>query len=103
RGRATEAQPAGSSTANSNWGRNHVFNQGAIEVSRSDYEVRDRVQASLTKEFRWFNRTRTTVSLFYEGRTGQPYSYVYGSVGGSDADLNRDGNPTDLVAVPTGP
>jgi hypothetical protein len=38
------------------------------------------------------------VSLYYEGRTGQPYSYVY------SGDLNYDGfSGNDLVAVPTGP
>lgn len=104
RGRATEFQPSGSSTAGSNWGFQQVFNQGAIEVSRSDYEVRDRIQGSLSREFNYFGRNKTTVTLYYEGRTGQPFSYAYGSVSGSSNDLNKDGNGgNDLVAVPTGP
>lgn len=104
RGRATEAQPAGSSTAGSNWSFNTVFNQGAVEVSRSDYEIRDRVQASVSKEFNYFKRLKTIVSLYYEGRSGQPFSYVYGSVGGSSNDFNKDGNGgNDLVAVPSSP
>jgi hypothetical protein len=96
RGRATEAQPAGSSTASSQWAFNIVFNQGKVEETRSDYEIRDRIQASVSKEFNFFNRAKTTVTLYYEGRSGQPYSYVYST------DLNFDGNSgNDVVAVPT--
>ena len=96
RGRATEAQPAGSSTAGSNWGFNIVFNQGAVEETRSDYEIRDRIQASISKEFNYFKNYKTTATLYYEGRSGQPFSYVYAG------DLNFDGNSAnDAIAVPT--
>ena len=95
---ATEAQTLNSSTANSNWTFNAVFNQNQVEVANSDYGVRDRVQASLSKEFRFKKDFVTTVSLFYVGRTGLPFSYVYSN------DLNKDGiGNNDLVAVPTGP
>ena len=97
-GHATEAQTLNSSTANSNWQFNSVFNMGAVEVARSDYEIRNRLQATVAKEFKFKKDFLTTVSLYYEGRTGQPYSFVYAN------DLNNDGFSTnDLVAVPTGP
>jgi len=97
RGQATEAQALGSSTAGSNWQFNAVFNQNAIEVGRSDFEIRDRILANLGKEFRFWRDYRTVVSLFYEGRTGSPYSWVFTS------DLNSDGvSNNDLVAVPSG-
>lgn len=96
-GRATEAQALGSSTANSQWQFNAVFNQNAVEVARSDYEIKHRVQLTATKEFRFFRDMLTTVTLAYEGRSGQPYSYVYAN------DLNNDGfGGNDLVAVPLG-
>jgi hypothetical protein len=95
RGHATEAQNMGSSTAGSTWQFNAVFNQGAVEVARSDFEIRDRLVAGLTKEFKYWRDFKTTVSLFYEGRTGSPYSWVYST------DLNTDGfSSNDLVAVP---
>jgi hypothetical protein len=95
-GHATEAQSLGSSTANSQWQFNNVFNQNAVEVARSDYEMRHRVMASLSREMRFYKQFVTTVSLYYEGRSGQPYSYVYSN------DLNNDGFSTnDLVAVPS--
>lgn len=98
RGHATEAQPAGSSTAGSQWNFNIVFNQNTEEEARADYEIRDRLQASVTKEFHYFKRYTTSATLYYEGRSGQPYSYVY------SGDLNKDGNnANDTFAVPTGP
>jgi hypothetical protein len=93
---ATEAQTLNSSTANSNWQFNAVFNMGNVEVARSDYGADNRVQASISKEFRFAKSFLTTVSLYYEGRTGMPYSYVYSN------DLNKDGlNANDLIAVPS--
>lgn len=97
RGHATEAQTLNSSTANSQWQFNAVFNQNQVEVARSDYEVKDRVQASVSYELRLKRDFVTTISLYYEGRTGQPYSYVY------SGDLNGDGfSANDLIAVPSG-
>ena len=69
-----------------------------MEIARSDYEIRDRIQASVSREFRFRSNYVTTVSLYYEGRSGQPFSYVYSN------DLNNDGfTSNDLVAVPSGP
>jgi hypothetical protein len=97
RGEATEAQTLNSSTANSQWQFNPVFNQNTVEVARSDYEVRDRLQAYVARQFRFKNDYTTTVALYYEGRSGMPYSYVYAN------DLNNDGfGANDLVAVPSG-
>jgi hypothetical protein len=94
---ATEAQTLNSSTASSNWRFNPVFNQNQVEVARSDYEVRDRFQINLSREFRFKKDFVTTVSLYYEGRSGMPFSYVYNN------DLNNDGfGANDVVAVPTG-
>ena len=96
-GRASEAQTLNSSTANSQWQFNAVFNQNQVEVARSDYELKDRVQLTLRREFVFWRDFVTTVSLYYEGRSGQPYSWVY------SGDLNTDGfTANDLVAVPAG-
>ncbi|MES2697315.1 MAG: TonB-dependent receptor [Verrucomicrobiota bacterium] len=97
RGSSKEAQNMGSSTAGSTWQFNAVFNQGAVEVERSDFEIRDRVIFGLQKQFKYWRDMKTTFSLFYEGRTGSPYSWVYSN------DLNGDGfNGNDVVTVPTG-
>jgi hypothetical protein len=96
RGRSTEAQAFGQTTASGTWQRNPVFNQGAVEEAHSDFEVRDRVQLTLTREFEFKKKWKTLTSLYYEGRSGNPFSYVY------NTDLNGDSRAdNDLVAVPT--
>jgi hypothetical protein len=97
RGRSTEAQAFGQTVAVDGWSRNAVFNQNTVEVQRSDFEIRDRLQISASKRFEFWKGWRTTAGLYYEGHTGNPYSYVYNS------DLNNDGvTANDLVYVPTG-
>ncbi|MFZ5496777.1 MAG: TonB-dependent receptor [Verrucomicrobiota bacterium] len=96
RGKSTEAQPIGQTTAGGQWFRNAIFNQNTVEEGTSDFEIKDRIQLNLIRQFEFFRNYRTTVSLYYEGRSGNPYSWVFGS------DLNGDGiSGNDLVAVPT--
>lgn len=98
RGDATEAQGIGQTTAGGQWNRNVVFNQNTPEEGTSEFEIKDRVQLTLSRQFELIRNFPTTVSLYYEGRTGNPYSWVYSS------DLNGDGrNDNDTVAVPDGP
>ncbi len=97
RGRATEAQANGQTTAGGQFNRNVIFNQNAVEVGTADFQVKDRIQLSLTREFEFVKKFKTTASIYYEGRTGNPYSWVFGS------DLNNDGvSFNDTVAVPSG-
>jgi len=97
RGKSTEAQANGQTTASGAWQRNAVFNQGTIENGRSDFEIKDRIQVGLSREFQLVKTMPTTASLYYEGRSGTPYSFAYSN------DMNQDsfaGN--DLVAIPSG-
>lgn len=97
RGDATEAQSIGQTTAGGQWNRNVVFNQNTVEEGTADFEVRDRVTVSVSKGFEFVRNWKSIVSLYYEGRTGNPYSWTYSS------DLNGDGrNDNDTVAVPSG-
>jgi hypothetical protein len=97
-GESREAQAFGQTVAIDGWSRNAVFNQNSIEVGRSDFEVRHRLQTSLSRQFEFAKGWPTKASLYYEGRSGNPYSYTYNN------DLNNDGVTTnDLVYVPTGP
>ena len=96
RGRSTEAQAIGQTTASGQWQRNVIFNQAVVENGRSDFEIKDRVLISGSREFEWVKKWKTTVSLNYEGRTGNPFSWIYSN------DLNTDGTSNDAVAVPSG-
>lgn len=97
RGDSEEAQAFGQTTPVEGWSRNAVFNQNRVEVSRSDFEIQDRLQFSLARRFEFVKGWRTTASLYYEGHTGNPFSYAYAN------DMNGDGiNANDLVYVPNG-
>lgn len=96
-GKSEEAQSFGQTVAVDGWSRNAVFNQNSIEVQRSDFEVRDRVQISLARRIELRKGWRTSASLYYEGHTGNPFSYTYAN------DVNGDGVVSnDLVYVPNG-
>ena len=98
RGKSTEAQAIGQTTAGGQWNRNVVFNQNTVEEGKADFAIRDRVQLSLSRQFEFVKRYRSTVSLYYEGRSGNPYSWVF------SGDLNGDSvSFNDRPAVPSGP
>jgi hypothetical protein len=97
RGESKEAQSFGQTVAVDGWTRNAVFNQNQVEVARSDFEVKNRIQVSVARRFEFWKNWRTTASLYYEGHTGNPFSFTYAN------DLNNDGvSANDLVYVPSG-
>ncbi len=97
RGAATEAQSNGRTTANGQFTGNVVFNQNRIETGTADFEIKDRVQVSYSRQFEFVKKYPTTMSLYYEGRTGAPYSWVFGG------DVNGDGvSFNDAAAIPSG-
>jgi len=97
RGAATEAQSNGRTTASGQFTGNVVFNQNRIETGTADFEIKDRVQVSYTRQFELVKKFPTTASLYYEGRSGAPYSWVFGG------DLNGDGvSFNDAAAIPSG-
>lgn len=97
RGQSTEAQAIGQTTAGGQWNRNVVFNQNTVEKGTADFETRHRLLLSLNRQFEFVKKWPTTVALSYEGRSGNPYSWVFGG------DLNGDGvSFNDTVVVPSG-
>jgi hypothetical protein len=91
----------GSSQNSSQWrfmstatGRNNLMR------SRSDFAQLHRINAYLSKKFEYANKSlATTVTLFYNGQSGTPYSYVYTrsmiyDYNGSSTETN------DLIYVP---
>jgi len=84
-----------SSQAISNWGYNITTgNPNEPELSYSSHDVRHRISVALVKKFKFIPNAPTTISLFYEGRSGRPYStiYVY--------DFNGDGYSNDSIYIP---
>ncbi|HUQ28016.1 MAG TPA: carboxypeptidase regulatory-like domain-containing protein [Usitatibacter sp.] len=94
----TEANGLTSSVSNSNWQARASFNPNGNEVSNSAYLVRNRINASLAYQRAWFKGFRTSIGLFYEGRTGKPYSWTFSN------DANGDGIfGNDLLYIPRAP
>ncbi len=94
---ATEVSPLTSSTSSSQLGNVAIFQANEGTAARSSYEIRDRFTAALNWKHDFFGDNTTSVGLFYEGRSGRPYSYVF------DNDANGDGRLNDLLYIPTAP
>ncbi|MDR7050546.1 hypothetical protein J2X54_003027 [Duganella sp. 3397] len=93
-----EVSPLTSSTSSSTFNGRSVFNPNEEVAANSSYLVKDRISAVLNFQKRFFDNYKTTFGLFYEGRSGKPYSWTINN------DLNGDsvaGN--DLMFIPSAP
>lgn len=92
-------------TANTNSGQweaiKTVNGKNYAGRSTSDFSLGHRIYTDLTKKIRYAkNKMSTFVTVFYNGQSGLPYSYVYeGSMIGDDG--NDAALKTDLIYIPT--
>jgi len=94
----TEVSPLTSSTASSNWNNRAIFNSNENVAANSQYLIRDRISAGMNWSKALVGKYKTTFGVFYEGREGKPYSWVYRN------DMNGDGRAiNDLMYIPSGP
>jgi len=91
---ATEVSPLTSSVSNSSWAARSIFNPNEDALGNSAYLVKDRFTGSLNWKHNFFGKNATRFGLFYEGRKGKPYSWIYNN------DLNGDGTANDLLYIP---
>ena len=95
---ATEVSPLTSSVANSNFNARSAFNPNEEVAANSAYLVKDRVTANMNFSRAFIENFKTTIGVFYEGRSGKPYSWTYRN------DINGDGvSGNDLMYVPSAP
>ena len=92
--RATEVNPGTSSVANSNYNNNYWYNPNEEVAAVSNYSVPRRLIASITWADKLFGDYETSISAFYDGHSGAPYSWAFGN------DANNDGYFRDLAYVP---
>ncbi|MBW3569524.1 MAG: carboxypeptidase regulatory-like domain-containing protein [Gemmatimonadetes bacterium] len=85
-----------SSQASSNFRFNPIDqNPNAPALRTALNDVPHRIVASGTRQFTFFRRAPTDLSLIYVGESGRPYSYTY------NGDVNGDGqDANDLIYVP---
>ncbi len=93
---ATEVNPLTSSRAISNWSNKAVFDPNSDAAATSNYEIKDRIVGSLQFRKSFFGDYATTISTFYEGRSGAPHSWRFAN------DMNGDGYTNDLLYIPGG-
>jgi len=95
---AKEVSPLTSSQNTSNWNNTLIFNANEEVAYNSRYALRDRFTSTLQWRKAFFGNYNTTASMFYEGRSGRPFSYIfYNDANGDSATTN------DLFYVPAGP
>ncbi len=97
-GSARSISDGTSSQAASNWGNVYSINPNDVELARSNFEVRHRINIGGSYTFRLPASLGLTTSLYYNGQSGRPYVVTFGN------DANGDGRTTnDLFYVPSGP
>jgi hypothetical protein len=92
---ATEVSPLTSSVSNSNFNGRSVFNPNENVAANSSYLVKDRVNILFNMQKKFFGSYNTRFGMFYEGRSGKPFSWTVNN------DLNGDGLAgNDLMFIP---
>lgn len=94
---ANEVSPLTSSTSSSQLGFVEIFQANEEVSAPSNYLIRDRMTAAVSYRHFFFEDLKTEFSVFYEGRKGKPFSYVF------DNDANGDGRLNDLLYIPASP
>ncbi|HKI79331.1 MAG TPA: hypothetical protein VKA26_12375, partial [Ignavibacteriaceae bacterium] len=95
-GRAKDLNSVASSQARSQMRYSPVAgNPNNPVLATSLYEIRNRIFASVTYTEEFFENAPTTISVFYNGENGAPYSFIY------YGDVNNDGfDQNDLFYIP---
>ncbi len=97
-GRAKALNDATSSQNSSQWRyMENVNGLNNLDLSYSDFDLGSRILAFVSYKFNYFNHFASTLSLVYNGQSGQRFSYVYNDWG----NLNGEGeNAGNLIYVP---
>jgi len=100
-----KAVQEGTSSQNSSQWRGQVSTDGRNfpVLGRTDFAIGQRILANLTYNLKWSERILTSVSVFYNGESGDAFSYVI--AGGSAAqNINGDRGSTSrnrtLIYIP---
>jgi hypothetical protein len=91
---STDVNPGTSSVANSNILGNVWVNPNTDKAAVSNYNVPEALKISATWQHKFFGDNETSVSMFANGHSGAPYSWIAGN------DLNGDTYSRDLIYIP---
>jgi hypothetical protein len=93
-GHSTEVNPGTSSQATSNYSNSAWTNPNEDKASTANTNIGKRLNASLTWQHNFFGDYATTISAFYDGHDGVPYSWIFSN------DANGDSYSKDLAFIP---
>ena len=82
----------------SNYEVNPAIVPGSPQLSYSNFDLRHRIVGTLGGNFIWNEKNATSLTFFYSGQSGSPYSMVYASGGapfGNAANANLPYIPTN--------
>ncbi len=96
---ATDVNSGASSTALSNWEFVQVVGDpNSPRSAISNYQLQHRFTGILSINYEYIKHLKTSLSFFYNGNSGQPFTYLV------NGDLNSDGRfGNDLIYVPNSP
>jgi hypothetical protein len=95
-GESKDLNSGTSSVALSNWQFvNNVYGLNDLRLTRSNFSLGSRVTGLLSYKKSYLNdHMSTQISVFYNGQSGQPLSYIY------SGNLNNDPTSNDLIFIP---
>ena len=98
-GHSTSLSDLTSSVAYSNWRFAYATNGlNHLDLGNSNFNMRSRIVGYVSKEFKYGKNFATTLTLIYNGQSGQSFSYMYSSTITGD-DLTGGTNNT-LAYIP---
>ncbi|MEO7176438.1 MAG: carboxypeptidase regulatory-like domain-containing protein [Saprospiraceae bacterium] len=99
-GRSKVLNEATSSQNASQWRfMESVNGMNDLELTTSDFDLGHRIMAAVSYQFKYLKNFGTTISVFYNGLSGTPFSYV---IRGNQNGLDLSSSSTNaLVFVPT--
>ncbi|MBK8484104.1 MAG: carboxypeptidase regulatory-like domain-containing protein [Saprospiraceae bacterium] len=96
----------GTSSQNSSQWRGQISVNGRNNPTygRADYAMGHRFISNLSYKINWFGKKNfaTTISIFYEGKTGSPFSYVIGGTNGQNInnEVGSTSRNRSLIYIP---
>ena len=90
RTQSTEVNPGTAAQAYSNYNYVARVNPNDSSEATSRFEVPLSVKASLSWDKAFFGDNKTTISVYYNGRSGLPYSWTFGNDVNGDSIANVD-------------
>lgn len=67
-------------------------------IQRTGFSVGSRITGNVSYEYEWNDNVKSTVSLFYAGEEGRPFTYLYNSR--NDNIINDDSRDNALIYIP---